>query len=255
MRSNSRKIMAALVASVAILTAGLPVQAAGVDPAATQILQRMSDYLANLQGFSVHTTNNIEDQLESGQRVDFDIAASVTIRRPNQLRAERKGELVNQVFHYDGATLTLYDPEANVYATEPSPATIEEMLDFVRDSLGLIIPAADLVYHNTYPLLMAGVTSAVLVGKSVIGGVRCDHLAFSRPGVDFQVWVADGDRPLPYKYVVTDTSTPALVSISTVMSQWSIEPAENKDSFTFTPPESASGTTFMRLGTGGNWRH
>ena len=225
-----------------------PRQAPAVDPAATQILQRMTDYLGSLQQFSVHTQNTVEDLLDSGQRVDMDVSASVTVSRPNKLRAERKGDLVSQVFYYDGKTLTLYDPDANVYATEPAPETLEAMLDFARESLGLIVPAADLVYRNAYPLLMEGVTSAIVVGKSVIGGVRCDHLAFSRPGVDFQVWVAAEGQPLPYKYVVTDTGTPALLSVTTVMSDWAVGPAVADDtSFTFVPPEGASGITFMRL--------
>ena len=46
-----------------------------------------------------------------------------------------------------------------------------------------------------------------MVGKAVIGGVKCDHLLFSRPGVDFQVRVAGSGQPLPMKYVVTDTAT------------------------------------------------
>ena len=166
-------------------------QAPTVDPAATQILQRMTDYLASLQKFSVHTQNNIEDELDSGHRVDFDVSANVIINRPNKLYAERKGDLIDQIFTYNGKTLTLYNPSDKVYATESAPGTIEEMLDFARESLGLTVPVADLVYRNAFPLLMQDVTLAVVIGKAVIGGVRCDHLLFSRPGVDFQVWVAD----------------------------------------------------------------
>jgi hypothetical protein len=132
-----------------------------------------------------------------------------------------------------------------VSATEPAPGTIEEMLDYARESLGLIIPAADLVYRNAYPLLMQGVTSATVVGKAVINGVSCDHLAFSRPDVDFQIWVAEGDQPLPCKYVVTDTSTPALVSISTVMNDWNIAPDVTGDSFSFVLPEDVTEIIFI----------
>ena len=153
------------------------------------------------------------------------------------------------MFYYDGKTLTLYNPSARVYGTEAAPATIEEMLHYASDSLGLIIPAADLVYHNAYSLLMQGVTSAVVVGKAVINGVTCDHLAFSRPDVDFQVWVADGEQPLPCKYVVTDRSTPALISISTVMSDWNVAPAAADASFAFAPPEGAMAISFMPLDT------
>ena len=49
-------------------------QAPAVDPAATQILQRMTDYLGSLKQFNLHTQNTLEDVLESGHRVDIDIS-------------------------------------------------------------------------------------------------------------------------------------------------------------------------------------
>ena len=222
-------------------------QAPGVDPAATKILKRTTDYLGSLKQFSVHTQNTLEDLLDSGQRIDLDVSANVIISRPNKLRAERKGDVISQTFYYNGKTLTLYNPTDKVYATEPAPGTIEGTLDYARESLGLIVPAADLVYRNAYSLLMQEVTLAKVVDKAVIGGVKCDHLLFSRPGVDFQVWVADTGKPLPYKYVVTDTGTPARLSVVTVMSNWNVAPAAADDRFTFVPPQGAKGIIFMRL--------
>ncbi len=222
-------------------------QAPMVDPAAAQIFKRMTDYLSGLQQFGVHTQNTIEDLLDSGERVSFDVSARVIVSRPNKLRAEREGGLLDQVFYYDGKTLTLYDPAANAYATEPAPGTIEQTLDLARESLGLVVPVADLVYRNAFQLLMQDVTVAAVVGKAVVGGVRCDHVLFSRPGVDFQVWIADGDKPLPRKYVVIDTATPTLLSVSTIMSDWNVAPAVADDRFTFAPPQGVKKIAFMRM--------
>lgn len=237
----------AAMAAALVVPAAVYAEATGVDPAATRLLKNMTDYLGSLQKFSMHTDNNLEDLLDSGQRIDIDVSADVTISRPNQLRAERKGDLVSQVFYYDGKNLTLYDPDANVYATESAPRTIEETIGYVRESLGLVVPAADLMYRNGYNLLMQGVTSAIVVGKTDLDGKVCTHLAFSRPDVDFQVWVRDGDKPLPCKYVVTDTNTPALLSITTVVSEWNIAPDVADDNFNFVAPKDASAITFMPL--------
>ncbi len=236
-----------VLALLATVSTEVRAQAPAVDPAATQILKRMTDYLGSLKQFSVHTQNTLEDVLDSGHRVDFDVSASVIVSRPNKLRAERKGDLIDQIFYYDGKTLTLYNPSNKVYATEAAPGTIEGMLDFARQSLGLDIPAGDLVYRNAFPLLMQDVTLAVVVGKTFIGGVKCDHLLFSRPGVNFQVWVADSGRPLPCKYVVTDTGTPAWLSVTTVMSDWNTAPAVADARFTFVPPKGTQAITFMPL--------
>jgi len=245
--------MAAAWFALGLLALSFPVspevraQAVAVDPAATQILKRMTDYLGSLQKFSVHTQNSLEDLLDSGHRVDCEVSANVIVSRPNKLQAERRGDVIDQIFYYNGKTLTLYNPSDKVYATEPAPGTIEEMLDFARESLGLTVPVADLVYRNAFPLLMQDVTLGVVVGKAVIGGVKCQHLLFSRPGVDFQVWVADGGQPLPHKYVVTDTATPARMSITTVMSDWNVAPAVADARFTFVPPQGAKRITFMPL--------
>ena len=240
----------AVFALSAVVCTEARAQTPTVDPAATQILQKMTDYLGGMKQFSVHTQNTLEDELDSGHRIDYDISAKVIISRPNKLHAERRGDLIDQIFYYDGKTLTLYNPADKVYATEPAPGTIEGVLDFTRGSLGLMIPAADLIYRNAFPLLMQDVTLAMMVAKkAVIGGVRCHHLLFSRPGVDFQVWVADHGKPLPHKYVVTDTGTPARLSITTVMSDWNVAPAAGDARFTFTPPKGASPITFMPLET------
>jgi hypothetical protein len=219
-------------------------QASDVDPAAVNALQRMTDFVGKLKGFRVHTESTLEYWTASGQRIDHDVAADVIVRRPNKIRAQRVGELVDQSFYYDGTTLTLDNPTDGVYATVPAPGTIEELLDFTRESLGLVIPIEDLVYSNAFAILTQGMTSAVVIGKSVIGGVTCEHLAISRPDVDLQVWVAEGDQPLPCKYVVTDTRTPP-VSTVTVTSQWDLDPRTTDAEFTFVPSEAAQATTFI----------
>lgn len=246
------KLAISLIASgaLALCTGGTglaDVRSADVDPAAVETLKRMTDFVGGLKEFSVHTQNTYEDQLDSGQRVELDVAADVTVRRPDRIHAERSGKKVSQDFYYDGKTLTLYNPSDGVYASQPAPGTIEELLDYAREDLGIFVPASDLVYRNAFDILMQGVTSAVVLGTVSIGGVTCDHLAFHRPDVDFQVWVATGDKPLPCKYVVTDTSTPALVSTVTVTSDWNLAPDAPDSAFRFDPPDGAQEISFMPL--------
>ena len=202
-----------------------------------------------LQKFSVKTQNIIEDEYVSGHRIDRDLAASVTVKRPNKLLAVRSGGLMNQRFFYDGKTLTLYNPSVKVYGSQPAPPTIEKMIDFARETVGILLPAADLLYRNAFPLLMQDVNLAAVVGKAVIGGVRCDHLLFSRPGVDFQVWVAEGQRPWPLKYVVTET--PSMLGITTILSDWNLNPAVDDARFNFVPPKGIQAISFMPLETTG----
>lgn len=248
---NLKRIVGLFAVGVFVLLAAggamARAESPAVDPAAVRILKSMTDYLGSLKQFSVNTQNSIEDLTDSGHRVDYDVSAVVTVSRPNKLKARREGDLIDQAFYYNGKTLTLYNASDKVYATEPAPGTIEGMLSFARSSLGLIIPAADLIYQNNFQLLMQGVTLATVIGEEFIGGVACDHLLFSRPGVDFQVCVAHSGKPRPYKYVVTDTSTCALISISTVMSDWNVKPDIKNGFFNFVPPKGVKKISFMPL--------
>jgi hypothetical protein len=84
--------LAALVLSGAVSTA---VRAQSVEPAAKEIFRRMTDYLGSLHSFSLDTQNTLEVVLESRQKIQFDFSSSVVVERPNKVRAERTGDLVN----------------------------------------------------------------------------------------------------------------------------------------------------------------
>ena len=159
-------LLLASVAMPAAFAAEVPA-APAVDPAATQILRRMTDYLGSLKQFSLSTQNTLED-MHDGHKVDLDASAHAIISRPNKLLAEQKlGDMTEQNFYYDGKTLTLCNPAEKFYATEPAPGTIEGMLNFVRDSLGLVVPAADMLYTNAFSLLMQDLTLARVAGKAL----------------------------------------------------------------------------------------
>ena len=238
---------AGVLASPVIACADARAQSQAVDPAAVQRLKQMTEFMDGLQQFSVQTQNVIEDLHISGHRIDRDMTATVTVKRPNKLRAVRSGELAEQRFFYDGKTLTLHNPREKVYATEAAPPTVEKMIDFARETVGVLLPAADMLYRNAFPLMMQDVKLAAVVGKSMISGVKCDHLLFSRPGVDFQVWVAEGMQPFPCKYVVTETGTPALLSITTILSDWKTNPAVDDAQFRFVPPKDIQKIRFLSV--------
>ena len=51
--------------------------------------------------------------------------------------------------------------------------------------------------------MMADVVEAAVIGKGVIDGVECDHLAFRNMETDWQIWIETGAKPIPRKYVIT----------------------------------------------------
>jgi hypothetical protein len=231
-----------------VLPQTVPAQPAGIDPQAEKLLKASTAFLAGQKRFSVETRNTIEVVLASGQKLQFGTASTGWVQRPNRMRAERKGDLVDQLFLYDGKSLTLYNPGQKYYATVAAPGTLEQTLDFARTSLDIIAPGSDLLYANAYQILMDNVTSGFVVGKSVVEGARCDHLAFRGAGVDWQIWIQEGAQPLPRKWVITSTDIAGSPQFEVVMTKWNLAPQFGEKTFAFTPGKGARKVDFLPLG-------
>jgi hypothetical protein len=217
----------------------------GIDSRAETLLKRSTDYLAEQSEFTVEAQSTLEVVLTSGQKIQFDHVATLSIRRPDKLLAERHGELVEQIFYYNGKTLTLHNPSSQHYATLPAPDSIEKMLDFARDTLDVVAPAGDLLYRNAFEILTQEVTEGFIVGKSIVNGVRCDHLAFRAPNVDWQIWIQEGSSPLPCKFVITATDVLGAPQFSVSTADWNLAPDLSDLRFEFVPGSGAKKIEFL----------
>jgi hypothetical protein len=113
-----------LIACAALVTACLAsstyAQPAGVDAKADAVLRAMTTYLAGLKEFSVQMESMLEVVTTDGQKIQYTFPGKVTVSRPDKFLAERRGDIVDQVFYYDGKSLTLYNPGTKQYATVPA---------------------------------------------------------------------------------------------------------------------------------------
>jgi hypothetical protein len=189
----------------------------------------------------------LEAVLTSGQKLQYDSPATLMVSRPNKLRAHRKGDLANQEFFYDGKSLTLYNPGENLYATTAAPATIDEMLDFAREKLDVIAPAADLLYKNAAEKMLKEASSGFVVGQSIVGSVKCTHLAFRGAEVDWQIWIEDGSRPLPRKFMLTSKQISGAPQFTVLIRNWDVAPKLTDQEFSFTAPKGAKKIEFLKL--------
>jgi hypothetical protein len=251
MQSKFPKRLAATVARCCALAAvagfalAAQAQPAGIAPEAQRLLKASTDFLASQKQFSAETRNTLEIVLKSGQKIEFNHTARMAAQRPNKLRAERTGDLVNQVFVYDGKSLTLANPQDKVYAQVAAPDTLEAMLEFARTKHDIVAPAGDLLNKNAYEILMDGVTDGFVVGKAVIEGVRCDHLAFRAPHVDLQIWIQEGAQPLPRRLVITTRDLENAPQFAVTVTKWNLKPTFGAQTFSFTPPAGAKKVDFL----------
>jgi hypothetical protein len=212
---------------------------------AIDLLRRMSDYLASLPEFSVRARHLTDVMLATGQKVQFESLSDVYVRRPDRLRSNRVGEVADIELYYDGASVTLFGRRTRYYATTSAPATLDAMLDDVRARLDMEPPGADLLYSDVFAGLMADVTEAVYVGPSVVGRMPTHHLAFRARDVDWQIWIDDGARPLPRKYLITTKWSTGAPQSGVEFSDWKLTPGLDDTTFRFVPPSDGRRIDFL----------
>jgi hypothetical protein len=98
--SVERHLMPALsqclaVAALYMLSVTAQAQSAGIAPEAQQLLKASTDFVASQQRFTADTRNTLEIVLKSGQKIEFNSTGRQSIQRPNKLRAERTGDLID----------------------------------------------------------------------------------------------------------------------------------------------------------------
>jgi hypothetical protein len=128
--------LGAAVMLVTALAAATTHQARAGD--ANQILRRMSDFLAGQQNLSASFDSDVEVITPEVQKIAFASSDRFQISRPDKLRISRTGV-------YDGKIATVYGKNLNGYAQANASGSIDELVDRLRDKLGVVLPGADLL--------------------------------------------------------------------------------------------------------------
>lgn len=213
-----------------------------VDPDSVAALDRMGAYLRTLGSFEIKTDTLTDAVLDNGQKVQFAGTAQYKVRRPNAFAVTVSNDRKVRQFLYDGKTFTVFSPRMGYYATVPAKPTIREMMATAYDKFKIELPLADLFRWGTDDDHRDDITSAVTVGYAKINGVDTDQYAFREGNIDWQVWVQRGDKPLPQKIVITDTSDNAMPEFGAVL-HWNTTANFNDATFAFKPPKDAKPIT------------
>jgi hypothetical protein len=199
----------------------------------------MSDYMAAQKAFSFDYDTFLEVVSKENQKLGLASSGAITVNRPDRLRATRRGGFANVEFVYDGKTVALLGRHANAYTQAAAPGTIDQLVDELRDKYHRPVPGADLLMSNVYAQLMPEVVDAKDLGSGVIDGVECDHLAFRTKDVDWQIWIAQGSRPYPCRYVITSTKVSGAPQYSVDVRSWKTGAEVASAPFTFQAPANA----------------
>lgn len=235
-----------LFASLAvILTLGVtPVLAeettAELDLEARAILMEMAAFISRAPAFSVTLRSAYDAIQEDGQYVEFGERRHILLQRPDKLRVETvRSDGEHNLVLFDGEKITGFKADDNIFAQVEKPGTIDETLIYLVRDLQFKLPLARMLHTGFAQQLEKMITAVSYVEENVLFDVVTDHLAVRAENIDMQLWVAQGDEPLPRRIVITYMNAPGQPQFRGDFTDWSIEPKVAADSFTFTPPTDA----------------
>jgi hypothetical protein len=209
-----------------------------IDPAAMRALNKMGAYLRTLKAFQVNATSGTDDVTEDGQLIENDAVTDLLAQPPSRLRMEVTNDSIHRLYFYNGKVFTVWADLAGYYATVPAPATTGELADALQEKFGIDLPLVDLFLWGTPKAATRNITAAFDAGPTQVGGVTCEQYVFRQEGMDWQIWIQNGDYPLPRKLVLT-TTTDAARPRHSVVFNWNLAPSFNEAAFVFDPPKDA----------------
>lgn len=228
-------LMSALSAALLVV----PARAQTPDNDATVLLKAMSDYVGSQKTIKLTFDSAIEVITPQLEKIQFTNSGEALLSRPDKLRAHRLSGHVEVRMFFDGKTVKIYEEQSNGYAQFDAPGNVDALINALREGHGVALPGADLLLSNSYEVLLAEVMEAKLIGRGIINGIACEHLAFRNFDTDWQLWVEEGERPIPRKLVITSKTMNSAPQYTLHIKQWETGAVPLPGDFTFTPPVEA----------------
>jgi hypothetical protein len=210
-----------------------------IDDGAVQALRDMSNYLMKSQTLGIVSEGSLDVVTGDGQRIQLDGTTNYKIRRPGFV-IDYVSDMKSRRFIYDGKTFTVYSPKLGYYASVAAPPTNKEVLDTIYNKFGISLPLVDLFRwgDGANGDRIKALKSAYDVGPATIDGTETEHYAFREADTDWEVWIQQGDQPLPRKMVIVDRNDPSHPTFTSRLT-WQVNPTYTDADFAFVPDANA----------------
>ncbi|WP_431281900.1 DUF2092 domain-containing protein [Humitalea sp. 24SJ18S-53] len=219
-----------------------------LDPAIVNAIRAMGATLSAAPALTVRMTSLREAPLPEGQMVLLGATTVAAVQRPNRLNAISGSDLGSIAVWFDGTTLSVLAPVANTYSSTPLAGSIEQMLTALDDRYGIDLPLRPLLANDPAEILLPVGTSGRLLGRTIVGGVACDHYALRNTAADWEIWIATGPRPVPCRVSVVARGVPDAPRLILEFEAWNLQPRLGARDFAFTPPRGAVRVPLLERG-------
>lgn len=212
-----------------------------LDQQAIDALNAMGAYLRMLRQFEVSADTSTDIVLDNGQNAALLGHTVLKVKRPDRLRAEITGNGNVRGLVYDGHEFTTFNEKKGYFTRNDAPSTLDGLVRELANTWRIEAPLAELFYWGNGKDDSAAITAARVLGVEKVDTRWCTHYAFQQPGVNWEMWIEQGRRPLPCHLVVTDTTQPSRPRHE-VTYQWNLAPSFVASTFVFHPKAGAKQT-------------
>jgi hypothetical protein len=217
-----------------------------IEKKAVDVFKRMSKHLKKTKTMSFTSHGLIEVAGVSGIKELRGRTATVVIQRPDRFYARALDDdgIESEVW-FDGKSFTLLysTPAGARYATLAAPkgaGTIDGIQDHMSEKYDFVLQIGDLFYSDVWGMSKDSLLSARYLGAKLVRGRYCHHVSLEFTGADTQVWVEDGDDPVPCRWAFTLEDEPSKPLFVTEFDSWVGNPGVDAARFRFAAPAGAT---------------
>ena len=190
------------------------------DRSPEDILKQSLAFLSAQNRISVRYSSDIEVVTPALEKVQFSGSGTLGMERPDKFRISRVGGFADVELISDGTSFTIHDRGGKRFAQIPVSGSLDQVIGRLGSEFHVDLPGADLLSPQGYEEMVTGVIESKHIGRGVVDGVECEHLAFRNVDTDWQIWIEPGDKPAPRKYVITSKTVAAAPQYTLRLGEW-----------------------------------
>lgn len=173
------------------------------DPAFA-VIEKMTDYVAGLDAYEFDTSILFDEPTLRGSSNKRAGVHHVAVKRPNKLFLDAKfDDGSERKIWFDGETITFANVGDETYIELPFDGDNDALVEAVESRLGIHLPTLLFVTSEPFDNVSENVVDAELKGTRTLGEETSTLVDIETIDAHSQMWIADGDAPLPKRLVIT----------------------------------------------------
>ena len=228
--------------------------AANADPDTDRVIRTLSDYFRHLKTLSL-TINRDYRVTGEGLKSEVNYVYNITVARPNKVNITMKSGSRGLTLVCDGEKLYSHVPGERTYRQDEAPADFDALFEhpLFTVAIGPLFMHDVLLRGDPYRKIMEDVIGTEYKGKVTLDGHECHHVKLNEEELIWEMWVDEGERPLPRKVLVDVTESvrratrPQYRNLKAIavftFENWQTDQPVPDAKFAFSPPE---GTTLFQ---------